>query len=100
MNDVTDIIGLLYQRGQKIRDDWWAAYVANLDRVAAELRQVEQFPADFGHLVPRHVQSAPASHDMPEYAPPPLPSNAPPDNRADQLRVWQETFGRMPGEGQ
>ena len=99
MNDVTDIIGLLYQRGQKIRDEHWAAYVASLERIAQELRQSEQFLADFGHLVPRHVQSAQPSHDMPEYMPPPLPPNATPDNRDAQLRVWQETFGRMPGEG-
>ena len=100
MNDVTDIIGLLYQRGQKIRDEHWAAYVASLERIAQELRQSEQFLADFGHLVPRHVQASSATNVPLDFPPiPPLPSNATPD-RDEGLRRWQETFGRLPGEGQ
>lgn len=98
MNDVTEIIGLLYQRGQRIRDDWWSAYVASLERLADELRQSERFLVDFGHLIQRPVQTGAASNAMPD-DPPPIP-HAAEHSREEQLRVWQETFGRLPGSGQ
>lgn len=96
-DDIEEIGGALFRKGQLIRDAWWSSWLAGVEQIMAQLRAGERFAGDFAHLLPE----PPPSNVAPVYRdPPPMPSNAAPDNRDAQLRVWQETFGRMPGEGQ
>ena len=111
-DETSDILDALFRQGQLARDDWWAAYLGTLNRLAAELGNQRRFAADFGHLVPRPapepLHAMPpdqtAAHDghvsdyaePPRTAPPPLPQADREDWYDERLRVWEETFGRKP----
>lgn len=68
-----DPITELFRRGQLIRDHWWHAYKANLERLAAELRANEAFVADYGHLSAQLPDPPPDPFAAPSGQPPPLP---------------------------
>lgn len=97
-----ELITALFKRGQLIRDSWWAAYKANLERLDAELRANETFVGDYGHLVPNLPEppAMPFGGD-PYAAPPPGHSQVPPpipdEWRDEQLRRWNEAVGRDGG---
>ena len=93
MSATDDHLEALYREAVRIRDDWFAAYVANLNRMAKELGSAQQFVTDFGHLVPRPM----ASHAPP----PPLPETTQPEMteaKREQYRRWQEAVGRYDDE--
>ena len=107
-----EILTELFKRGQLIRDSWWSAYKANLDRLGAELRANESFVGDYGHLVatlpeapqmPFQTDHYPSPPPGQSYGAPPPPLPQSPEERDEALRLWEQTFGRMPngyrGEG-
>ena len=94
-----DLVVELFKRGQAIRDAWWSAYKANLERLSAELRANETFVGDYGHLVPNLPEPPPMPVGSDSYSspapghsqvPPPLPD----EWRDEQLRRWNEAVGR------
>lgn len=103
-----ELLEELFRRGQLIRDHWWSAYRANLDRLGAELRSNEAFSADYGHLVTQ-LPDAPempfgsesmglgasgVAHGIPRTTtPPPIPGFAE-DDRDARYRRWEEAVGR------
>lgn len=91
MSATDDHLDALYQEGLRIRDDWFAAYVANLNRLARELGLAEKFAADFRHILP-----------APPVVPPPLSSAPLPEmtdvQRQEQYKRWQEAVGRHDDE--
>ena len=104
-----ELITELFKRGQLIRDHWWNAYKANLERLAAELRANEAFVADYGHLAaqlpdpPSDPFAAPSrglGESMPESNPPPLPGYpvAPPGTY-DDVEVGHAFEQRLAGVG-
>lgn len=82
--EIEAIIRDLHYHGQRVRDEWFDAYSANLGRLRASLLEAAEFGREFRHLIPEAPQSI-----TPQ--PPPVP-----EHDAD---TWSNTFGRIPGQG-
>ena len=64
----------LFQRGQIIRDNWFAAWVANIERMRQEFENSERFLSDYAHLL---QQPMPSPHSLNSVAPDQYPSPPP-----------------------
>lgn len=110
MTSIDDIITELFKRGQLVRDSWWRAYVANLERIRDELTANEKFLADYAHLVqsplsggdhplPPHGMGSVTGHDGHGHGVPHDPhwhrDDRPMDpDRLEAVRRWNEAVGR------
>lgn len=97
--EIEQIIRDLHYRGQVVRDRWFEAYEVALGRLRLTLLEAESFGRDFSHLIPQ--QQFPMDVDRRGVNVPPLPDVPSHSDGIDEaIRRWQDTFGRMPGEGQ
>ena len=88
-DEVEDIGAALFRHGQIVRDEWWASYVAAVDRIMSELRAGRQFAGEFSHLLPQAPQSMAAMAQ-----PPPLPQHeAESHSQRGRNPVWDQMFG-------
>ena len=85
-DEVEEIGAALFRHGQIVRDEWWASYVAAIDRIMAELRSGRQFAGEFSHLLPPMPQTV-----APD--PSPLPAETAPHAR-HRNPVWDQMFRR------
>lgn len=85
-DEVEAIIRALHYQGQAIRDEWFAAWEANLGRVQQTLLEAAAFGRDFKHLIPADPRDI-----SPE--PPPIPE------QGQHGSSWSDIFGRIPGDG-
>ena len=107
----------LFRRGQIIRDSWFAAWVANIERMRTEFENSERFLSDYAHLLqqpmpgPHSLNSAaPDEYPSPPpgysevrdpFAPPPLPNGHRQPMPMDEfMKEYIEKHGPPPGGGQ
>lgn len=102
-----DYLDAIFHDALRTRDNAWAAFVANLNRLSEMLGSQRRFAADFGHLVPAQQQrplaaEAPGAPTEMPTTPPPLPegvpytSNIPPPGAYDEAEAaaaFQQRFG-------
>lgn len=86
-DDIEEIGGALFRKGQLIRDQWWSSWVAGVEQVMAQLRAGEQFAGEFAHLLP----ATPPPPQPMHATPPPIDRLADVD---DQIRRWEEATGK------
>ena len=106
----------LFKRGQIIRDSWFAAWVANIERMRQEFENSERFLSDYAHLLQQPMPSSlnPAAPDSyaapppgysqvqdPFASPPPLPNgHRQPMPIDDFMRQYIQKHGPPPGGAQ
>lgn len=79
MSATDDYLEALYREGLRIRDEWFATYVANLNVLGRTLGTSQQFIADMRHLMPPPQPQAPlASEPEPPHAQQEFPRTPPP----------------------
>lgn len=92
MSQFDSIAEELFKRGQLIRDNWFRAWVANIDRMRAEFENSERFLQDYQHLLqptpppPQPLRNTPyppeplgasqgMMHGIDDPIPPPVPES-------------------------
>lgn len=97
VDEIEETIRLLHYQLQEVRDQWFAASEAALARLRSSMIEAASFGRDFRHLIPQPPINGRTDSGLGARIPP-LPDVPDDDGRDEKLRIWQETFGRSPGE--
>lgn len=118
MSSFDQIADELFRRGQIIRDNWFAAWVANIERMRTEFENSERFLSDYAHLLQQPMSSqqsldsaAPNIYPAPPpgysqvqdpfAGPPPLPNgHRQPMPMDDFMQQYIQKHGPPPGGAQ